>query len=47
MSFVELDAEKYMSEALSRKEEYDIVICDPPKLAPNAKSLPKAKRKCD
>lgn len=41
------DAIKYMERAVENGEEYDIVICDPPKLSPNLKSLGAAKEKCE
>eukprot|EP00171_Calliarthron_tuberculosum_P009656 IDg9656t1 len=44
MQVVRSDVSKYL-DALSEDEEFDVVICDPPKLAPNANALQKATRK--
>lgn len=37
ISFVKEDASEFMKGALSRNESWDIVILDPPKLAPRKK----------
>ncbi|KAJ8762664.1 hypothetical protein K2173_010685 [Erythroxylum novogranatense] len=42
ISFVREDVTEFMKDALSRKESWDIVILDPPKLAPNKKVLQNA-----
>lgn len=42
---VKMDALKYMKELQDAGELFDIVICDPPKLAPTRSSLDKAKSK--
>ncbi|KAG2499516.1 hypothetical protein HYH03_002463 [Edaphochlamys debaryana] len=44
-SFVRADVADYMREALEQGRQYDIVILDPPKLAPNAASLDRARVK--
>lgn len=38
-SFLREDANEFMKGALSRNESWDIVILDPPKLAPSRKVL--------
>jgi 23S rRNA G2069 N7-methylase RlmK/C1962 C5-methylase RlmI len=43
--FIESDAESFMQAAISRGESYDVIVLDPPKLAPNADALAKAKKK--
>lgn len=43
--FVRKDASDWMDEAIKAGEKFDIVILDPPKLAPNRKSLANATRK--
>ena len=43
--FIAMGIEAYMKDAISRGLEYDIVILDPPKLAPTVKSLERASRK--
>jgi 23S rRNA G2069 N7-methylase RlmK/C1962 C5-methylase RlmI len=42
ISYVKEDVIEFMKQALSRNEEWDLVILDPPKLAPRKKvtSLP-------
>ena len=42
---IKADAIEYMKKLQSDGEQYDIVICDPPKLAPTRTSLDKAKNK--
>jgi 23S rRNA G2069 N7-methylase RlmK/C1962 C5-methylase RlmI len=42
---VKSDALEYMKQMLEEKQQFDIVICDPPKLAPTRASLDKAKNK--
>ena len=42
---VRADAISYMKEQAQRGKKYDIVICDPPKLAPSRSTLPRAKGK--
>lgn len=37
ISFIKEDATQFMKNALSRNESWDIVILDPPKLAPRRK----------
>lgn len=37
ISFLQEDATEFMKSALSRNESWDIVILDPPKLAPRRK----------
>ena len=39
VSFLREDATEFMKSALSRNESWDIVIIDPPKLAPTKKVL--------
>jgi len=43
--FVKADASDWMDEAIKAGEEYDLVVLDPPKLAPTRKSLTNATRK--
>lgn len=43
--FVCSDIEKFMAQALSDGLTWDVVILDPPKLAPSKGTLPKAERK--
>eukprot|EP00889_Picochlorum_renovo_P003037 jgi/Picre1/30067/NNA_005438.t1 len=38
-TFVKNDASKFMDESIDQKKQWDIVILDPPKLAPTRKSL--------
>lgn len=42
---VKADAIEYMQHLAKEGKKYDVVICDPPKLAPSRTSLPKAKNK--
>ena len=42
---VKADAVEYMKKMQSEGKQFDIVICDPPKLAPTRTSLDKAKSK--
>jgi 16S rRNA G966 N2-methylase RsmD len=42
---VKADAVEYMKELINQKKSYDIVITDPPKLAPTRNSLEKAREK--
>ncbi|WPT16648.1 Ribosomal RNA large subunit methyltransferase I [Picochlorum sp. SENEW3] len=44
-TFVKNDASKFMNESIDQKKQWDIVILDPPKLAPTRKSLTSARRK--
>ena len=43
--FVKADASDWMDEAIKAGDEYDLVVLDPPKLAPTRKSLTNATRK--
>lgn len=43
LSFLRQDATEFMKEALSRNELWDLVILDPPKLAPRRKALQNAR----
>jgi 23S rRNA G2069 N7-methylase RlmK/C1962 C5-methylase RlmI len=45
IQFVKEDSEKFMSSANENGLHYDVVILDPPKLAPNTKALPRAVNK--
>lgn len=45
ISFVREDIAVYMKNAMSQEEEFDVVVLDPPKLAPNLSTLDKASRK--
>jgi 23S rRNA G2069 N7-methylase RlmK/C1962 C5-methylase RlmI len=42
---VKADAVEYMQQLAREGKSFDMVICDPPKLAPTRTSLPKAKNK--
>ena len=42
---IKADAIEYMKKLQADGQQYDIVICDPPKLAPTRSSLDKAKNK--
>jgi 23S rRNA (cytosine1962-C5)-methyltransferase len=42
---VKADALEYMKQLLEEGQKFDVVICDPPKLAPSRASLDKAKSK--
>ena len=44
-SFVKDDISSFMREAVSAGRQWDVVVLDPPKLAPNRESLDKAKTK--
>ncbi len=44
-TFVKQDASKFMDESIGQERQWDIVILDPPKLAPTRKSLASARRK--
>lgn len=45
ISFVRYDIAAFMKNAIETNEEYDVVILDPPKLAPSMSTLAKASRK--
>lgn len=45
VSFIRDDIASFMKNAIERNDEYDVVILDPPKLAPSISSLTKASRK--
>lgn len=45
VSFVRADIEDYMKMALDNGEKYDVIILDPPKLAPTLSALEKSSRK--
>lgn len=45
VEIVKADAIEYMREVAARNEMFDIVICDPPKLAPTRKDLERAVNK--
>lgn len=45
LSFVQMDISEYMSQAYDNGEEFDVIILDPPKLAPTIKQLERASRK--
>jgi 23S rRNA G2069 N7-methylase RlmK/C1962 C5-methylase RlmI len=45
VDLVKADALDYMNKMIDSKQQYDIVICDPPKLAPTRASLDKARNK--
>ncbi|KAL3787070.1 hypothetical protein HJC23_011754 [Cyclotella cryptica] len=45
IAFVRDDIASFMKNAIERNDEYDVVILDPPKLAPSISSLTKASRK--
>lgn len=40
-----MSVEKYMEEAAAMNKQYDVVVLDPPKLAPSKKVLPQAQQK--
>ena len=44
-TFVRDDVANYMRSAMEKGEEYDVIVLDPPKLAPSVSSLDKASRK--
>jgi 23S rRNA (cytosine1962-C5)-methyltransferase len=41
-AFVAADAFAFLADAQKRGDAWDLVVCDPPSFAPNAKSLPRA-----
>mmetsp|Transcript_14370 Transcript_14370/g.24449 ORF Transcript_14370/g.24449 Transcript_14370/m.24449 type:complete len:565 (-) Transcript_14370:152-1846(-) len=45
VSFVREDIAVYMKSAMNEEEEFDVIVLDPPKLAPNLSTLDKASRK--
>jgi len=45
ISFVKDDIGAYMKTAMEAEEEFDVIVLDPPKLAPSVSSLDKASRK--
>jgi 23S rRNA G2069 N7-methylase RlmK/C1962 C5-methylase RlmI len=45
ISFVRDDIAAYMKSAMDEEKEFDVIVLDPPKLAPNLSSLDKASRK--
>eukprot|EP00577_Skeletonema_sp_RCC1716_P007001 CAMPEP_0113390052 /NCGR_PEP_ID=MMETSP0013_2-20120614/9961_1 /TAXON_ID=2843 ORGANISM="Skeletonema costatum, Strain 1716" /NCGR_SAMPLE_ID=MMETSP0013_2 /ASSEMBLY_ACC=CAM_ASM_000158 /LENGTH=562 /DNA_ID=CAMNT_0000273183 /DNA_START=65 /DNA_END=1753 /DNA_ORIENTATION=+ /assembly_acc=CAM_ASM_000158 len=45
VSFVREDIAAYMKSAMKEEEEFDVIVLDPPKLAPNLSTLDKASRK--
>jgi len=45
VTFAKADIEAFMADALARGEQWDLVVLDPPKLAPTRKDLPRAERK--
>ena len=45
ISFVRDDIAAYMKTAMSQEEEFDVIVLDPPKLAPSLSTLDKASRK--
>mmetsp|Transcript_6655 Transcript_6655/g.10160 ORF Transcript_6655/g.10160 Transcript_6655/m.10160 type:complete len:565 (+) Transcript_6655:82-1776(+) len=45
VSFVREDIAAYMKSAMNEEEEFDVIVLDPPKLAPNLSTLDKASRK--
>ena len=45
MSFIRDDIAAYMKSAMGEEEEFDVIVLDPPKLAPNLSTLDKASRK--
>ena len=45
VKLVKADAVEYMRTLAKRGESFDLVICDPPKLAPSRSALDKAKNK--
>lgn len=44
-AFIESDAVDYMKKCAASGQRFDVIILDPPKLAPNAKALEKATKK--
>lgn len=45
IEFVKDDCSSYMQEAVQEGRQYDVVVLDPPKLAPNRGTLERAKTK--
>lgn len=45
VTFLTQDCSEACHDLLARNQQFDMVICDPPKLAPTIASLPRAKRK--
>lgn len=45
LSFVKMDISQYMKEAQENEQEFDVIILDPPKLAPTIAQLDRASRK--
>uniref|UniRef100_A0A7S3QZ82 S-adenosylmethionine-dependent methyltransferase domain-containing protein n=1 Tax=Dunaliella tertiolecta TaxID=3047 RepID=A0A7S3QZ82_DUNTE len=43
--FVRADVDAFMREEVASGRTYDVVVLDPPKLAPNKKGLPRARSK--
>eukprot|EP00878_Enallax_costatus_P035967 GHUV01040233.1.p1 GENE.GHUV01040233.1~~GHUV01040233.1.p1 ORF type:complete len:118 (+),score=27.01 GHUV01040233.1:430-783(+) len=39
---IAMDAFEFLDRAVAAKEQWDVVICDPPSFAPNKASVPKA-----
>lgn len=46
VEFIKADIKPFMQEAAAAGHAWDVIILDPPKLAPNRKSLNKATNKC-
>lgn len=44
-SFIRADVSDFMKSAVAQGQQYDIVVLDPPKLAPDRKSLDRARVK--
>jgi 23S rRNA G2069 N7-methylase RlmK/C1962 C5-methylase RlmI len=45
ITFVRADVDEFMKEAAAEGRSYDVVVLDPPKLAPNKKGLQRARNK--
>lgn len=45
VELVKADAVKYMEEMSKKNTLFDVVVCDPPKLAPTRKDLARARSK--
>lgn len=45
VEFIKMDVAKFMKQANERGDEYDVIVLDPPKLAPSTNGLDRAKRK--
>lgn len=43
--FIEADVSEFMRQAVAEGKQWDIVVLDPPKLAPNRATLPRARAK--